>query len=90
MIEILLGILACCAALATPASAQIPPPTTAPVAAFKAPLATKAPLLAIARAGSRLVAVGDYGVVVLSDDNGTTWRQANAVSRCRTPITMCA
>ena len=43
-------------------------------------LATKAPLLAIARAGSRLVAVGDYGVILLSDDAGATWRQAKSVA----------
>jgi photosystem II stability/assembly factor-like uncharacterized protein len=36
-------------------------------------------LLAVARAGDRLVACGERGVVVLSDDNGETWRQAAAV-----------
>lgn len=33
-------------------------------------------LLGVARAGDRLVAVGERGVVVLSDDHGRTWRQA--------------
>lgn len=33
-------------------------------------------MLAIARAGDRLVAVGERGIVLLSDDNGATWRQA--------------
>lgn len=33
-------------------------------------------LLGIASAGARLVAVGERGVVVLSDDGGATWRQA--------------
>ncbi|PVZ42513.1 YCF48-related protein [Pseudomonas sp. CC120222-01a] len=33
----------------------------------------------VARAGDRLVAVGERGVVLLSDDNGTSWRQASAV-----------
>jgi photosystem II stability/assembly factor-like uncharacterized protein len=44
------------------------------------PLATpqSAPLLAVARAGERLVAVGDHGMVVLSDD-GQIWRQATSV-----------
>lgn len=36
-------------------------------------------LLSAARAGSRVVAVGARGVVVLSDDRGHTWRQAAAV-----------
>src|SRR5674476_29040 len=58
------------------------PATTsaAPVVAFKASHATKAPLLGIARAGTRLVAVGDYGVVILSDDDGATWRQATSTA----------
>lgn len=36
-------------------------------------------LLSAARAGSRLVAVGEFGHVALSDDNGKTWRQAKTV-----------
>ncbi len=31
---------------------------------------------AVARAGSRLVSVGEAGIVLLSDDNGKTWHQA--------------
>lgn len=33
-------------------------------------------LIAISRAGTRLVAVGEHGVVVYSDDNAATWTQA--------------
>ena len=36
-------------------------------------------LLGLARAGSRLVAVGEHGGVALSDDNGTSWRSAAVV-----------
>lgn len=36
-------------------------------------------LLAATRAGDRLVAVGEFGHVALSDDNGKTWRQAKTV-----------
>ena len=32
-------------------------------------------MLAVARAGNRLVAVGERGIVLLSDDNGNNWRQ---------------
>lgn len=43
-------------------------------------LQVKAPaqgvLLAVASAGTRLVAVGERGLVVLSDDQGRSWRQA--------------
>ena len=38
--------------------------------------ATGAVLLAVTRAGDRLVAAGERGLIVLSDDNGATWRQA--------------
>jgi photosystem II stability/assembly factor-like uncharacterized protein len=37
------------------------------------------PLLAATRAGKRLVAVGTRGMVLLSDDEGNTWRQAAVV-----------
>jgi len=40
---------------------------------------THAQMLAVARAGSRSVAVGDHGTVILSDDDGKTWRQAKDV-----------
>lgn len=44
--------------------------------AMQAPQATSAVLLDLARAGARLVAVGERGIVLLSDDNGLSWRQA--------------
>ncbi len=46
-----------------------------------APLASQSLLLDIARAGPRLVAVGDRGHVLLSDDEGRTWRQVIAPTR---------
>lgn len=33
-------------------------------------------MLAVTRAGKRLIAVGERGIVLLSDDNGNSWRQA--------------
>lgn len=36
------------------------------------------PLMAVARAGDRLVAVGGRGLIALSDDTGKSWRQAVA------------
>mgnify|MGYP000117210904 CR=1 FL=1 len=38
-----------------------------------------APLLAAVQAGSRIIAAGDHGVIVLSDDGGKTFRQARSV-----------
>jgi photosystem II stability/assembly factor-like uncharacterized protein len=46
-----------------------------------APLAAKSLLLDVARAGSRLVAVGDRGHMLLSDDEGATWRQVIVPTR---------
>lgn len=45
--------------------------------AMHAPQAEHAVLLDLAQAGARLVAVGERGIVLLSDDNGITWRQAS-------------
>lgn len=47
--------------------------------ATKSNLAKEFLMLNFAKAGARLVAVGEYGHVLLSDDNGKTWRQAQAV-----------
>lgn len=41
--------------------------------------ATRTMILAAARAGRRIVAVGERGVVLLSDDDGKSWRQAQTV-----------
>jgi photosystem II stability/assembly factor-like uncharacterized protein len=46
-----------------------------PAIAVKAP-ATVA-LIAITKAGHRLVAVGEHGVIIYSDDNGVTWKQGS-------------
>lgn len=54
------------AAVADPAER---PATTSPKAAA-------ALLTAVARAGARLVAVGERGIVLLSNDDGLSWRQA--------------
>jgi photosystem II stability/assembly factor-like uncharacterized protein len=42
-------------------------------------LTTKSLLLDATRAGDRMVAVGHWGHIILSDDNGETWRQAKVV-----------
>ena len=70
--------LAMCAVVAIPqlAGAVVPPKGGE---AVKSKLAVESLLLGVTRAGSRLVAVGEFGNVVLSDDNGKTWRQANKV-----------
>ena len=42
------------------------------------PLASSSPLQAVTKAGDRLVAVGQRGHIVHSNDGGTTWQQAKA------------
>lgn len=51
----------------------------APLPAETARLADHSLLIAMARSGKRLVAVGDHGVIVYSADQGENWTQANAV-----------
>jgi photosystem II stability/assembly factor-like uncharacterized protein len=55
------------------------PAAEAPLPAEAAPLADHSLLIALAAAGKRLVAVGDRGVIVLSDDRGEHWTQARTV-----------
>ena len=47
--------------------------------AISSPKAQQALLLDVSRAGSRLVAVGEFGHILLSDDNGENWTQAASV-----------
>jgi photosystem II stability/assembly factor-like uncharacterized protein len=49
------------------------------LSAEPARLAAQGLLIAVAAAGERLVAVGDRGIIVLSDDQGASWTQAAAV-----------
>ncbi len=82
-----------CAALGLPAAVQAQTaPAAAPAAAAAALPSTpqiaparqvrhasQAMLLASTMAGPRLVAVGEHGVVLLSDDGGKSYRQARSV-----------
>ncbi|WP_213954522.1 YCF48-related protein [Variovorax sp. dw_954] len=68
--------LASLAAIAQ-ASADGAPPVAVP--AQRVAHALQAEMLGIAGAGPRFVAVGDHGVVLLSDDAGKAWRQAKSV-----------
>lgn len=50
-------------------------PLTTPAAS--SPRAAQSVLLAVTRAGNRLVAVGERGVILTSDDHGRQWQQAS-------------
>ena len=64
------------ALLLSGAALAAPPADPLQVAAQPSRLAAGSPLFAITRAGARLVAVGQRGHVLLSDDDGVSWRQA--------------
>lgn len=65
----LVFFLSSTAALATPSMDLLEVP------ALSSERSSKALLLEVARAGERLVAVGERGIIVLSDDQGAHWRQ---------------
>lgn len=56
-----------------------PVPDLLDLPATTSPRATHSLQLAVTRAGDRLVAVGERGTVLLSDDDGRNWRQARRV-----------
>ena len=64
-------------AATVPAAWSVVPPKNGE--AVQSKLAAQSLLIDAARAGKRMVAVGEYGDVVLSDDEGKTWRQAKKV-----------
>ena len=75
---LLLGSLASSAAMAATTAPAVPDALTQP--SIIAAKSGTAAMLAVTRAGKRLVAVGERGIVLLSDDQGGTWRQV------RTPV----
>ena len=58
-------------------AAAVLPPLERPAVALRD--VQRASLLGLAQAGERVVAVGERGVVLLSDDGGQQWRQATSV-----------
>lgn len=72
------SLAACAMAQPCHAEAGLPAaPTVVPAA--QARHAAQATLLAATRAGTRIVAVGDHGTILLSDDGGRSHRQAKSV-----------
>jgi photosystem II stability/assembly factor-like uncharacterized protein len=64
-------------ALLAPLAQSVVPPKGGHAVQTK--LAKEALLLGVTRAGKRIVAVGEYGNILLSDDDGKTWTQAKDV-----------
>lgn len=79
-IQLAFGLAVLCALSGgTLAQAPVAPAPLQIRPAVQSSAATLAPMLGAARAGQRIVAVGDYGIVLLSDDQGKTFRQATRV-----------
>jgi len=72
------------AALLPPFALQASPLPVVP--AMQSEHASQATMLDAAWAGKRMVAVGDHGIVLLSDDHGKSFRQAGSVP-VSTPLT---
>lgn len=86
-----LSLLIACASMAAEipspgpeAGTGFPPPKLQPAEITTA--AAKAMMLSAVRAGKRIVAVGDHGIVLLSDTDGADFRQAKSVP-VRTTLT---
>jgi len=81
MMKTILTSIALCAAAAvfaqTPAEGTVATWSAKPAHTWPAP--TNRMLLDATRAGKRIVAVGEHGIVLLSDDEGQTYRQARTV-----------
>jgi len=82
-----LCLVGCAAMLAASLAAAAEEPTGASAGSMQpdfaaiAPLAARSLLLDAQSAGKRIVAVGERGHVLLSDDQGSTWRQAKVPTR---------
>lgn len=72
--RILLALLLCASLLGpTVAAAPVADALQRPALQVRQP--ERAVLLSAARAGERIVAVGERGIITVSDDGGTSWRQ---------------
>lgn len=73
-----IAVAAALLAAAFPArSADAPPPAAAlERPALESAKAAKVAILTVARAGKRIVAAGERGIVIISDNGGRDWRQA--------------
>lgn len=82
IIKPVLALLALFAVAGASLAQSAMPPEGKPLVvrpAVKSAAAALAPMLGATRAGKRIVAVGDFGIVLLSDDDGRSFRQASNV-----------
>ncbi|MDH3590055.1 MAG: YCF48-related protein [Gammaproteobacteria bacterium] len=75
LLRIIATMLALLAATHPVVAAEGYPQAPLPGESFIAPLATRAMLLDGAYSDGRLAAVGEHGIVLISDDEGVSWRQ---------------
>lgn len=75
------AVFGAAAVVSLPAMAEVTDPTTVLQPAEIMPLAAQSQLMDVTVAGTRLIAVGDRGHVLTSDDKGETWTQQNVPAR---------
>ncbi|PQZ93421.1 hypothetical protein CQ048_07435 [Pseudomonas trivialis] len=81
-VALLATALSLLGAVALPNLVQAASDTPAPTAfAIESPKAAKGLMIDVVHAGKRLVAVGDRGHILYSDDQGSTWTQAKVPTR---------
>src|SRR5690606_23612359 len=76
-----LSLLSVCSVLALAAPLPLQAADAAAVLSIESPLAVTSLLLDVTHAGKRLVAVGDRGHILFSEDAGRNWVQARVPSR---------
>ena len=76
-----LSLLSVCSVLAFAAPLPLQAADAATITSIESPKAVTSLLLDIAHAGKRLVAVGDRGHILFSEDAGRNWVQARVPSR---------
>ncbi|MFC5460572.1 WD40/YVTN/BNR-like repeat-containing protein [Massilia niabensis] len=76
--RLILALAVACSCAAAPAAAASTAPVADPVMrpAQMVRQPAKAYLTGVTQAGKRIVAVGERGIIILSDDGGASWRQA--------------
>ncbi len=77
-LRISIGLLALMLSSAAWSQPAPPTPTAMDRPALMSAKAGTSTLLAVTRAGKRLVAAGERGIILTSDDNGASWQQAKA------------
>ncbi|MBF0551347.1 MAG: glycosyl hydrolase [Deltaproteobacteria bacterium] len=79
IIPLMLFLISMCPGAGYAGKLTVSDPLDSPAMPVRVP--ARCVLLDIAQAGARLVAVGERGLIIISDDRGGSWRQVNVPTR---------